>query len=240
MRNKRSGFTLVELLVVIAIIGMLVALLLPAVNSARQAARNTQCINHMRQIGLAFLQFADTHGGDFPNVYGHEDQNGDSVATDETWIFKLSPYMENVDSARICPDDPYRDDRLINRKTSYVMNGYLAITVNFQMGSTNIRNIHGAKRNLNKIKATSKTISMFEAANNENDRYPDHVHSYDWFRNGAEGEEIFESMASEVAVTRHHNSTANYLYLDAHVDSIPAATIAEWCNERRNFGKPQR
>lgn len=65
---RRSGFTLVELLVVIAIIGLLVALLLPAVNAAREAARRAACINNLRQVGLAALNFESAHGH-FPPGY---------------------------------------------------------------------------------------------------------------------------------------------------------------------------
>jgi prepilin-type N-terminal cleavage/methylation domain-containing protein len=60
-RNSKSGFTLVELLVVIAIIGVLVSLLLPAVNSARAAARRLQCLNNQRQLALAVLDFESAH-----------------------------------------------------------------------------------------------------------------------------------------------------------------------------------
>jgi prepilin-type N-terminal cleavage/methylation domain-containing protein/prepilin-type processing-associated H-X9-DG protein len=84
-RRLRSGFTLVELLVVIAIIGVLVALLLPAVQAAREASRRTKCQNQLKQIGLAMHNFHDTYGNLPPSRIGYEYLG---------WTTFILPFME--------------------------------------------------------------------------------------------------------------------------------------------------
>src|SRR5438477_1299921 len=69
-RVRSRGFTLIELLVVIAIIAVLIALLLPAVQAAREAARRAQCVNNMKQIGIAMHNYHDANGTLPPGIKG--------------------------------------------------------------------------------------------------------------------------------------------------------------------------
>ncbi len=88
---SRRGFTLVELLVVIAIIGVLIALLLPAVQQAREAARRMQCSNNFKQLGVAFHNYHDTHGS-FP--YGYLDYGSTDFHARDCWMQQIMPYIE--------------------------------------------------------------------------------------------------------------------------------------------------
>ena len=63
-RKRNAGFTLIELLVVIAIVGILIGMLLPAVQQVREAARRTQCLNNMRQMGLGLPSFISPKGSE--------------------------------------------------------------------------------------------------------------------------------------------------------------------------------
>ncbi len=216
----RRGFTLVELLVVIAIIGALVALLLPAVQSARASARSTACKNNMRQIGLATLMFCDTHGGDFPETV--------HSGADQSWVYTLKPFTENVDSIRICDNDPIAHERLAAKSTSYVINDFLATKVD------------GGARNLRQLSAKSRTLSVFESSDERSvDFVNEHAHASRWFSPlNIELGEVVWSIERDIKLDRHFRSS-NYLYVDAHVETIGSDQIHEWTDNNFNFAKPE-
>ena len=112
MHSTKRGFTLVELLVVIAIIGVLIALLLPAVQGAREAARRSQCANNLKQIGLALQNY---HGAmnefpagsiqDAPHI-----ASGNLSKHRKNWAVALLPYMEEHALADSYDDNFYNED----------------------------------------------------------------------------------------------------------------------------------
>src|SRR5262245_7107272 len=92
--NTRRGLTLIELLVVIAIIAVLISLLLPAVQGAREAARRTRCANNLKQLGLALLNHHDTYGA-FPPAFVNKGLYGTTnFGFTHGWAPCLLPYIE--------------------------------------------------------------------------------------------------------------------------------------------------
>jgi len=97
-RRTRVGFTLVELLVVITIIGMLMALLMPAVNSVRENARRVTCANNMDQIALAMQNYVTSKGA-FPGYRGNrvpDNNNNQNDNIDVSWFVAIAPQMEQT------------------------------------------------------------------------------------------------------------------------------------------------
>ncbi len=88
MTVSRRGFTLIELLVVIAIIAILAAILFPVFAKAREKARQTSCLNNVKQLSLAILQYCNDYDERFPNIYNYENSGG--------VIWSLNPYVQNL------------------------------------------------------------------------------------------------------------------------------------------------
>jgi prepilin-type N-terminal cleavage/methylation domain-containing protein/prepilin-type processing-associated H-X9-DG protein len=94
LRPGRRGFTLIELLVVIAIIAVLIALLLPAVQAAREAARRAQCVNNLKQMGLAIANYESSNGAYPMGVLQATPADGCATYWGFTWADYIWPYME--------------------------------------------------------------------------------------------------------------------------------------------------
>jgi prepilin-type N-terminal cleavage/methylation domain-containing protein/prepilin-type processing-associated H-X9-DG protein len=150
-KKNRRAFTLIELLVVIGIIGVLAAIILPAIRAAKDKARTTQCLNNLRQIGFALQQYTNDFSGFLP----HEDDNlvgfrGEDVC----WYFLIDPYLETrgledaeINEVKLCPSAPKHK---VSRPESYRMNSMLMTTAE-------------PFRNIATIFQPSATVGIFDA-----------------------------------------------------------------------------
>lgn len=237
--KPRAAFSLVELLVVIAIIGVLVALLLPAIQSAREAARRSNCASNFRQVGLAINQFCDTRGGRWPETTHTTVPDAVTGLYDRAWIYTIAPFMEDVDQIRICPTDPAAEIRLLGKGTSYTLNGYLSAEAK------------PSYANRKRLPEMSKTIIGFELSESKDSLamrtgnpadvnvFADHVHSFDWFKasNLSPVNKVFAAVEKEVAVERH-GGASHMLYADNHVELVSAEQVHEWAQTPFNFALP--
>jgi prepilin-type N-terminal cleavage/methylation domain-containing protein/prepilin-type processing-associated H-X9-DG protein len=226
--RRQKAFTLVELLVVLAIIGLVIALLLPAVQRARAAARRSQCLANLHQIGLALLQYTDLNKGHFPAT----DHAGSALS----WTTTLAPYMEHVDTVRLCPEDLASLQRIQSGTdpstvTSYLINEYVAYKT---ADGYSVQNIY-------RIKEPQRQIVLFEASDTRL-ATEDHVDTSQWYApfDVAHGR-VWSTMLKDINPARH-SDCANYLYADGHSEIVSLSTFSGWVQQDiangTNFSRP--
>ena len=232
--RRHAALTLVELLVVISVIGVLVALLLPAVQHARAAARRTTCQNNLRQLGQAMAQFTNVHDGAFPRTY--------HAGKDQSWVYTLAPYLENVDAMRICPEDKFGTTRLAHRGSSYVISEYISLEVREEVSWSRVEEVTSVET-IDQLTSTSQTITIFEGAESRDPEtfFKEHAHPSDWFRPNAVAFGLtWPKLLKEIQPDRHSHDVAHYLFADGHVAAIAREVIQTWAGAGYNFARPNQ
>lgn len=215
MKKSRHGFTLVELLVVIGIITLLISMLLPALNRARQSARVVQCMSNMRQLGLACVNYGNSFKGTIPLVR-------------QDWF--IVPYVSNMhdnwgtllldgkyiatDDVFYCPEyeQPVWNHPTLNDRQYSTYWGYFSYTMNLACSYDWAANIYRANK-FTDVRSSAEKILLVEGTLAENNNVG-YFMAYPWY-----------SSNPGIAWPRHGRlEKCNVLWMDGHVTTVRNTT----------------
>lgn len=194
--EQKSGFTLIELLVVVAIIAVLAALALPAIRNAQAQSLTVKCAGNMQQLGKAALLYASDNQMCLP----------DSSHGIDSWTNALQPYASGTITFK-CPADEVK-----GRRRTFVINDYLT-AMPCNAGYLSVLN----QSRLVCVEKPSQTVFFMELSKGYGrSSPPDHLHLAQYYPRQIGAADF----ASQVGVERHPGKKANYLFADAHCESL--------------------
>jgi prepilin-type N-terminal cleavage/methylation domain-containing protein/prepilin-type processing-associated H-X9-DG protein len=207
----RRAFTLIELLIVLVVLGILAAIVFPAVGSTQMSAKKAQCASNMRQIGIGLQLYANLNAGEYPQTT----HSLSFFRRNQSWIFALSPFLDDVNEVRVCPADAEERQRFIlrNKFTSYVLNDLVFDNHNFN-GPAKLSN--PSKTPILFILSETRTPSVTQ----------DHIHGAEW--------SSWNAALNDIEPDRHRvgnrsnnrlQGSANYLFADGSVQNIDAKSF---------------
>ena len=228
-RFTPHGFTLIELLVVIAIIGLLVALLMPALSKARLAAQQSQCGSNLSQLGRAHYSYAADYNDYTVQVYGLPTAVDPTLRS--TWFRQIKPYMD-VSNKAVCPTLWNRGNPWRGIKAPSPINdeGTYAVNANWGIWNTITLTLNRKPRKISHHKAPSSELAFADRGGN-----PGHPSGPD--SDPYVGVE-YKDITSAKFCPGFHADGFMAGFLDGHVEHISRNRLVTIANTDAFFGNP--